>query len=325
MSVYCQTLPEASRRFVAITCAILIPFSLIGPKIANASVVRFNTVLGNVDVRLYDSATPLNVANFLNYTTSGRYAGTFIHRDLPGFVIQGGGYTYDATSGSAPHIAEFGQVNNEFRISNLRGTIAMAKLAAPADGGPPNGGPNSATSEWFFNLADSNASGSNGLDSQNGGYTVFGRVVGTGMTVVDAIAALQTYDLDGASASTFDDVPIRTGATGLADGLVFLNSVQVLNYKAGDYDFNGTVNAADYTVWRNSFGSTTNAVADGNGDGIVDMRDYVVWRNTLGQSGGPGAGSGSLVNGGSVPEPSSSLLALGVCLSCGLVRRRRST
>src|SRR6476659_31862 len=119
--------------------------------VAHGTVVRFNTVSGTVDVRLYNAATPLNVANFLNYVTSGRYNGTFIHRDVPGFVIQGGGYTYDAPSGSAPHIAEFSQVNNEFGVSNLRGTIAMAKLAAPADGGPPNGGPNSATSEWFFN------------------------------------------------------------------------------------------------------------------------------------------------------------------------------
>src|SRR4051794_38397718 len=269
---------------------------------ARSTLVRFNTVSGNIDVRLYDSATPLNVANFLNYVTSGRYAGTFIHRDIPNFVLQGGGYTYNSTANSIAHIAEFSQVNNEFGISNLRGTIAMAKLG---------GLPNSATSEWFFNLDDSNASN---LDSQNGGFTVFGRVVGNGMTVVDGIAALQIYDIDGMSASTFDDVPIRDGATTLANGLVFLNSVQVLNYKAGDYDFNGTVNAADYAVWRNSFGSTTNAAADGNGDGKVDMRDYVVWRNTLGQSGGPGAGAGSLVDGGSVPEPITAVLIFAASL-----------
>lgn len=294
-----------------VACLIAVfAICLIVTPAARSTVVRFNTVSGTVDVRLYDTATPLTVANFLNYVTSGRYAGTFIHRDIPGFVIQGGGYTYDAQSNSAPHIAEFSPVNNEFGISNLRGTIAMAKLG---------GDPNSATSEWFFNLSDSNASN---LDTQNGGFTVFGRVVGTGMTVVDGIAALQTFDLDGSSASTFDNVPLRTG-TALADRLVFLNTVQILNYKAGDYDFNGTVNAADYAIWRNSFGSTTNAAADGNGDGKVDMRDYVVWRNTLGQSGGPGAGSGSLVDGGGVPEPSTALLAGGVCLSYWLRRRRR--
>ena len=84
-------------------------------------------------------------------------------------------------------------------------------------------------------------------------------------------------------------------------------TVSVLNFKAGDYDFNGTVNAADYTVWRNSLGSTTNAAADGNGNGNVDAADYVLWRKTLGQSGGPGAGTGSFVD-GNVPEPSSAVL-----------------
>ncbi len=131
------------------------------------------------------------------------------------------------------------------------------------------------------------------------------------------------YDLDGSSASTFDNVPLRTGWTTLAERLVFLNTVQMLNYKAGDYDFNGTVNAADYAIWRNSFGSTTNAAADGNGDGKVECATMSVWRNTLGQSGGPGAGSGSLVDGGGVPEPSSALLAVGICLLVWLRRRRR--
>jgi cyclophilin family peptidyl-prolyl cis-trans isomerase len=286
---------------------------------ARATVVRFNTVSGNIDVRLYNTATPLNVANFLNYVTSGRYANTFIHRSIPGFVIQGGGYTYDAATMSAPHIAQFSQVNNEFGISNLRGTIAMAKLAAPADGGPPNGGPNSATSEWFFNLDDANA---NSLDTQNGGYTVFGRVVGTGMNVVDGIAALQIFDADGDSGSTFDDVPILNGATTLANGLVFLNSVQVLNYPAGDYDFNGKVNAADYVVWRSSLGSKTNAAADGNGDGIVNAADYTIWRNSFGQTGGPGVGSGNLVD-SNVPEPGgAAILFIGSLLLAA--RRRRS-
>jgi hypothetical protein len=142
------------------------------------------------------------------------------------------------------------------------------------------------------------------------------------MNVVDGIAALPIFDVDGPSASTFDDVPIRNGATTLADGLVFLNSVQVLNYPAGDYDFNGTVNAADYVVWRDSLGSKTNAAADGNGDGTVNAADYPIWRSSFGQTGGPGTGSGSLAI-GTVPEPcSAALVFIGSLLPAA--RRRRS-
>ncbi len=147
---------------------------------ARSTVVRFNTVSGTVDVRLYDTATPLSVANFLNYVTSGRYAG-YVHPSRRSWIRDPRWWIHVRCAIKfAPHIAEFSPVNNEFGISNLRGTIAMAKLG---------GDPNSATSEWFFNLSDSNASN---LDTQNGGFTVFGRVVGTGMTVVDGIAALQT-------------------------------------------------------------------------------------------------------------------------------------
>ncbi|HEX4414515.1 MAG TPA: peptidylprolyl isomerase [Lacipirellulaceae bacterium] len=301
-------LRQHDNRIAKLVCLLTFTFGSSLASNALATVVRFNTVSGSVDVRLYNAATPLSVANFLNYVTSGRYANTFIHRDVQGFVLQGGGYTYTPPS-SVAHIAEFAPVNNEFGISNLRGTIAMAKLGSD---------PNSATSEWFFNLADN----SSNLDNQNGGFTVFGRVVGTGMTVVDAIAGLNVYDLDGASASTFDDVPIRDGATDLSSGLVFINSVQVLNYPAGDYDFNGVVNAKDYVVWRDSLGSTTNAAADGNGDGIVNAADYSIWRSSFGQTGGPGSGAGSLFE-TSVPEPTSALLVFTGSLSL-IVRRRRA-
>jgi peptidyl-prolyl cis-trans isomerase A (cyclophilin A) len=278
---------------------------------AEATIVRFETSLGNIDVRLYDSATPLNVANLLNYINANRYDGTFIHRSIPGFVIQGGGYFYDVPSNSAPHIQQFAQVMNEPGISNLRGTIAMAKLPPPEEGGPLNGGPNSATSEWFFNLSDSNASN---LDFQNGGFTVFGRVVGNGMSVVDAIAALPRFDIDAPPAQTFDTVPLRDGS-GLANRLVFINDAIVLNLPAGDYDFNGAVNVTDYTIWKSSVGSTTNASADGNGNGVIDAADYVLWRNTL------TGGSGTFF--GAVPEPGSVVLSLAAGLLFLFVRCRR--
>jgi peptidyl-prolyl cis-trans isomerase A (cyclophilin A) len=282
---------------------------------ACATVVRFQTTVGNIDVRLYDSAAPLHVANLLNYINSNRYDGTFIHRSAKlqngqNFVIQGGGYKILSSLLAQPiesgwtRIQNFGMVTNEPKISNLRGTLALAKGTGISSG----------TSEWFINLNNANTFLDQPPPASNA-FTVFGRVLGTGMTIADNIANLARVN---ASVSddyntAFTEVPVLDVNKVLSQGdvlnedVVRLTDMFVLNFKAGDYDFNGAVNSTDYTVWRNSFGSTTNAAADGDGNGIVDAADYVVWRNTLGQSGGPGSAAGEVV-GASVPEPASGLL-----------------
>ena len=120
------------------------------------------------------------MANYLSYLRAGAYNNTFFHRSMRNFVVQGGGYTWtDGAAGQPVKVPAAAPVVNEFSAtrSNLRGTVAMAKL---------DGDPNSATSEWFVNLADNAAN----LDNQNGGFTVFGRVTAAGMAVMDAIAAL---------------------------------------------------------------------------------------------------------------------------------------
>lgn len=120
------------------------------------------------------STAPITTANFLQYVEDKFYDGTIIHRVVPNFVIQGGGFLPGMIQ--PPGIR--GPIQNEFdpRRSNVRGTVAMAKLGSD---------PNSATSQWFVNLADN----SSNLDTQNGGFTVFANVV-EGMDVVDAIAAV---------------------------------------------------------------------------------------------------------------------------------------
>ena len=141
-----------------------------------ATIVVFETSQGDIEVNLFDESTPETVENFLSYVNDGSYINSIIHRSIPGFIIQGGGNTFE---GELPltNIASKPSVINEPVWSNQRGTIAMAKLG---------GNPNSASNQWFFNLSDNSAN----LDNQNGGFTAFGQVTDEGMVVVDKIASL---------------------------------------------------------------------------------------------------------------------------------------
>ncbi len=160
-------------------CALasLITASFCLSNVANATIVEFRTSQGNFQVNLFDQTTPKTVSNFLTYVDSAHYTNSVVHRVVTDFVVQGGGYTFE---GAWPLTAlnANAAVKNEAIYSNRRGTIAMAK----------NGGDiNSATNQWFFNLNDN----SDNLDRQNGGFTVFGQVIGDGMQVVDKISALK--------------------------------------------------------------------------------------------------------------------------------------
>jgi len=175
----------------------------------------FNTALGGgvTNVVLFDqpgAGAPLTVQNFQNYVNRGAYRNSIIHRSVPGFVVQGGGFTVDGLDEVLAQTPRSGAdavgviptdapVRNEFSAgrSNLRGTIAMAK------GG---NNPNSATSQWFFNLANN----SRNLDNQNGGFTVFGQVLGSGdLSVIDAIASLPIFGATNFfGQSAFTDLPL---------------------------------------------------------------------------------------------------------------------
>ena len=140
--------------------------------------VRLDTNMGVIEINLRPDVAPIHVENFLQYVNDGDYNNSFIHRSIAGFIVQGGGFSF------INQAFNYGPVDpaivNEFALSNIRGTVAMAKVGSD---------PDSATSQWFINLAD-NASN---LDFQNGGFTVFGEVI-VGMDVADAIAALPTVN-----------------------------------------------------------------------------------------------------------------------------------
>lgn len=158
--------------------------------------VALITGKGSIMVELDPTLAPLSTNNFLSYVSKGFYRGTLFHRVIPNFVVQGGGYTtgmVKKTDQSAPIALESNK-----GLSNLRGSLAMARTNLP----------NSATSEFYINLADNLS-----LDYKNAanpGYAVFGKVV-QGLDVVNAIAAEPTGLVAG-----FSDVPLSEIALSLA-------------------------------------------------------------------------------------------------------------
>ena len=175
----------------------------------------FDTTLGTIPVLLTPKTTPLSVANFQGYEAKGAYTNTVVHRSVPGFIWQSGGFQLTPTS-TLSTIPAAAPVANEFGASNVRGTIAMAKLGND---------PNSATSQFFFNESDGNAAN---LDNQNGGFTVFGHVVGAaGLAVLDAVAAVPVPS-PGPLSSPLDQIPLRNytpGSTVQPSQMILIKSV----------------------------------------------------------------------------------------------------
>lgn len=142
-------------------------------------VVVLSTTMGDITVELFKDRAPVSVENFLQYVADGFYQGTIFHRVVPGFMIQGGGFTpkMDEKPTRPPILNE--ATNG---LNNVRGTLAMARTQALR----------SATSQFFINVADNRATlDHRGFSPQDFGYAVFGRVL-TGMEVVDRIVAVPT-------------------------------------------------------------------------------------------------------------------------------------
>lgn len=198
-----------------------VALALLCSAAGNATIVEVTTNMGKFEINLFDQTTPVTVQNFLSYVNAGRYNGTVFHRSVPGFVVQGGGFTFDQQL-PLKAVATFSPIVNEPKWSNVRATVAMAKQS---------GNPNSATNQWFINLAN-NSGGSPQLDTQNSGFTVFGQITSQGMEVVDAIAGLQRFTFPGIS-----DLPLRNYSSSdrddnkplVASNLVTIESIVVVD------------------------------------------------------------------------------------------------
>jgi peptidyl-prolyl cis-trans isomerase A (cyclophilin A) len=223
------------------------------------------------------------VANFLNYINSGAYADSIFHRSakLTGgtpFVLQGGGFQFTSTPAPAlTSIPTDPPVQNEpdpVNRSNVKGTLAMAKLG---------GDPNSATDQFFFNLGDN----SGNLDSQNGGFTVFGKVVGAAdQTVVDQLAAMPTKDESSAAAlpaseqGVFGEIPLQnyTGTNFPTDtakaNYAIVNGVSVVSQpEALTYSIVSNSNPAAATVSVTNNRMTVQGVAAGTTTVTIQATD----------------------------------------------------
>ena len=191
-------------------------------------------IVNSIYIKLLENDAPLTVQNFRQYVADGDYTNSFFHRSIPNFIVQSGGFTFDSTLndgsftydavndeylGGLQEVPKDAAVINEFGNSNVRGTLAMAKIGAryiDNSGLPcfPEGpdctlvegtGADSATNEWFVNLSDNSAN----LDFQNDGFTVFAEVLENGMDIIDGIASQPVFD-GSAIHSAFADIPLVT-------------------------------------------------------------------------------------------------------------------
>jgi cyclophilin family peptidyl-prolyl cis-trans isomerase len=154
-------------------------------------VVLIETSMGNIKMELYPEKAPKSAENFLKYTKDGFFKDTIFHRVMPGFVIQGGGFTKDMSQKTptyAPILLE-----SQNGLKNSRGTVAMARTSQP----------NSATCQFYINLKDNLSLDYNPAVQGANGYAVFGKVI-EGLDVVDKIAAVAT-----ATSGNYQNVPVE--------------------------------------------------------------------------------------------------------------------
>ncbi len=184
-----------------LTCALALSMETGAGAVEKPVKVKLTTTMGDIILELYPDKAPATVANFLQYVKDGFYNGTVFHRVIDGFMIQGGGFTVPIQGGgpTVPEIAGQNVYHFSWRLRPKKPTRAPIKNEA--DNGLKNevytvamartSDPDSATSQFFINVADNKALNFKGKNARDWGYTVFGSVV-QGKDVVDKIKAVST-------------------------------------------------------------------------------------------------------------------------------------
>ena len=142
-------------------------------------IVEITTSMGSIQVELDRKKSPITVANFLAYVKDKHYDGTIFHRVIESFMIQGGGFAKGEIPAQKTTKAPIKNEASTSGLSNVRGTIAMARRNAP----------DSATAQFFINVVDNKNLDAGGFSPD--GYAVFGKVV-SGMQTVDKIRGVET-------------------------------------------------------------------------------------------------------------------------------------
>lgn len=181
-------------------------------------IVTVDTNFGNFQLELFPADAPQTVTNFLSYVTSGKYNDTVVSRSVSQFVVQTGGITsasttYTSNSQFVP-VPQNAAIPLEYKLPNTAGTIAMARSSSPT----------SATDEWFINVVDNSTNlGPGGVDPN--GYAVFGKVLGNGMSIVDAINALSTKNEGSVQTSSSSSTDLSNLPLGPNNELVRISSM----------------------------------------------------------------------------------------------------
>ncbi|MDD1012868.1 peptidylprolyl isomerase [Pseudomonas rubra] len=178
------------KKLLLATCSVVFATSLMAAE--KAPHVLLDTSFGQIEIELNETKAPISSKNFLQYVDSGFYNNTIFHRVIPGFMVQGGGFTEQMVQKNTKD-----PIRNEASngLKNVRGTLSMARTSNP----------NSATSQFFINVADNDFLN----PGRDAGYAVFAKVV-KGMDVVDQIVNSRTTTKKGMGDVPVDPVFIKS-------------------------------------------------------------------------------------------------------------------